>query len=97
MSIVAAYFSKDHEEKALVECKEKLNPLTKQHIPAGIKVRHIIACGTAYEEILNLSKKIKCDLIVLGSHRPKAQDFFLGPNSARIVRHAYCSVLVVRG
>jgi nucleotide-binding universal stress UspA family protein len=96
MSIVAAYFPKDHEEKALAECKEKLHAFTKEHIPDGIKVQHIIACGTAYEEILNLSKKIKCDLIVLGSHRPKAQDFFLGPNSARIVRHADCSVLVVR-
>ena len=80
-----------------MECKEKLNAFNKENIPAGIKVRHIIACGTAYKEILNLSKKIKCDLIVLGSHRSKAQDFFLGPNSARIVRHAYCYVLVVRG
>ena len=80
-----------------MECKEKLNAFTKEHITAGIKVRHIIACGTAYEEILNLSKKIKCDLFVLGSQRPKAQDFFLGPNSARILRHAYCSALVVRG
>ena len=40
-----------------MECKEKLNAFNKEHIPAGIKVRHIIACGTAYEEILNLSKR----------------------------------------
>ena len=80
-----------------MECKEKLHAFTKGHIPGGIRVQHIIACGTAYEEILNPSKKIKCDLIVLGSHRPKAQDFSLGPNSARIVRHADCSVLVFRG
>ena len=80
-----------------MECKEKLNAFNKEHIPAGIKVRHIIACGTAYEEILNLSKKIKCDLIVLGHNRPKAQNFFLDPHTVRIVRHADCSVLVIRG
>jgi len=96
MSIVAAYFPKDHEDKALAECKKKLHAFTKEHIPDGINVQHINACGTAYEEILNLSKKIKCDLIVLGYHRTKAQGFFLDPHSVRIVRHADCSVLVVR-
>lgn len=96
MTIVANYFPKDHEEKAIADCNEQLHAFTKEHIPADINVQHIVACGTAYEEILSLSEKVKCDLIVLGSHRPKAQDFFLGPNSARIVRHAKCSVLVVR-
>ena len=96
MSIVVAYFLKYHEEKALAECKEKRHVFTKGHIPDGIKVQQIIACGTAYEEILNLSKKIKCDLIVLGHNRPKAQNFFLDSHSVRIVRHADCSVLVIR-
>ena len=96
MSIVAAYFPKDHEKKALAECNDKLHAFTKEHIPAEVPVQHIVACGTAYEEILSMSEKINCDLIVLGSHRPEMKDFLLGPNSARIVRHANCSVLVVR-
>ena len=37
------------------------------------------------------------DLIVMASHRPELKDYLLGPNSARVVRHAECSVLVVRG
>ena len=36
------------------------------------------------------------DQIVIGAHRPAVSDFLLGPNTARIVRHAECSVNVVR-
>ncbi len=32
----------------------------------------------------------------IGSHRPELKDYLLGPNAARVVRHANCSVLVVR-
>ena len=36
------------------------------------------------------------ELIVIGSHRPEMQDYLLGPTAAKVVRHAKCSVLVVR-
>ena len=36
------------------------------------------------------------DLIVVGSHRPVMSDYLLGLNTKTIVRHAQCSVLVVR-
>jgi universal stress protein F len=36
------------------------------------------------------------DLIVTGSHKPGAQDLFLGSTAARVVRRASCSVHVVR-
>jgi nucleotide-binding universal stress UspA family protein len=36
------------------------------------------------------------DLIVVGSHRPVMSDYLLGSNAKTIVRHAQCSVLVVR-
>ena len=45
---------------------------------------------------LSVAKQISCDLIVMASHRPGAKDFLLGPNAARVVRHANCSVTVVR-
>ena len=35
-------------------------------------------------------------LIVIGAHRPDLKDYLLGPHAARVVRHAECSVLVVR-
>jgi len=33
---------------------------------------------------------------VLASHRPDLKDYLLGPNAARVVRHADRSVFVVR-
>ena len=43
-----------------------------------------------------MADETNADLIVMASHRPELKDFLLGPNAARVVRHANCSVLVVR-
>ncbi|MCH7935649.1 MAG: aminotransferase class III-fold pyridoxal phosphate-dependent enzyme [Proteobacteria bacterium] len=56
----------------------------------------VVRVGNVYEEILKLAGEISCDLIVMASHQPKLEDYLLGPNAARVVRHATCSVLVVR-
>ena len=50
----------------------------------------------AAEGIVEEAKARNCDLIVMASHNPVLKDYLLGPNSARVVRHADCSVLVVR-
>lgn len=46
--------------------------------------------------ILEYAKNIGADLIVIASHRPGLQDYFLGSTAARVVRHAQCAVLVHR-
>ena len=38
----------------------------------------------------------QADLIIIASHKPGFQDYFLGSTAAKVVRHAPCSVLVVR-
>ncbi len=49
-----------------------------------------------YAEILRVAEEVGADLIVIGSHRPAMKDYLLGTNAGRVVRHARCSVLVVR-
>jgi nucleotide-binding universal stress UspA family protein len=39
---------------------------------------------------------VKADLIVIGSHHPNWSTYLIGSNATKIVRHALCSVLVVR-
>ena len=56
----------------------------------------MIAEGTIYERIIHCAEKTSADLIIMGAHRPELKDYLLGPNAARVVRHAECSVLVVR-
>lgn len=46
--------------------------------------------------ILEYAKEMGADLIVIASHRPGLEDYFLGSTAARVVRHADCSVLVDR-
>ncbi len=96
MSIVGSFFPANFEHQALKQAGEALHKWVADHIPGDIHVQHIVAHGTAYEEILRVSEEITCDLIVMASHRPKAEDYLIGPNAARVVRHANCSVLVVR-
>ncbi len=96
MSIVSQYFPKGFEEKSLAEAAKQLDEFIAKSIPSEIDSQAIVANGTVYEEILRTAERIGCDLIVMASHRPELKDYLLGPNAARVVRHAGCSVLVVR-
>ncbi|MEE9453217.1 MAG: universal stress protein [Paracoccaceae bacterium] len=98
MSMVGSFFEAGHTDKAIAKAKEALNDFTESVLGADSndKVRHIVAMGSAYEEILKIAKKAGSDLIVIGAHKPDFKDYLLGPNAARVVRHSDCSVYVVR-
>ena len=55
-----------------------------------------VETGGIYASILAIAERRGADLIVLASHRPAMRDYLLGSNAGRVVRHAKCSVLVVR-
>ena len=97
-TVVGAYF-KDHDvSTAKDNAAELLNEFAKDVLGEDTNkaVRHIVAIGSVYEEVLKTAELSKAELIVLGASRPDLKDFLLGPNAARIVRHAGCSVYVVR-
>lgn len=60
----------------------------------GAKVE--VVEGNAATRILDRAEKLGIDCIVIASHRPGLRDWFLGSTAARVVRHAPCSVLVLR-
>ena len=55
-----------------------------------------VRMGGVYPEILAEAESWGADLIVIGSHRPAMMTYLLGSNAKTVVRHAKCSVLVVR-
>ena len=59
-------------------------------------VEHYVETGSIYGGILAVADRTGTDLIVLSSHRPEMKDYLLGANASRVVRHARCSVFVVR-
>lgn len=64
---------------------------------AGLSVTPVLQEGDARSQIIDVAKDWHADLIVLGSHgRMDLQRFLLGSVSEAVVRHAHCSVEIVR-
>ena len=71
---------------------------------AGVKseglrtTRTKITTGVPWHEILELAKGATADLIVMGTHgRTGLKHVLIGSVAEKVVRHATCDVLVVRG
>ena len=57
----------------------------------------IVERGNPVEEIINQSKKLNCDLIVMGTHgHGTLEDAMIGSTARRVVRRSKMPVLVVR-
>ena len=52
--------------------------------------------GAVGAGIIELAMQVEADLIVLASHKPGVKDYLIGANALHVVRHAPCSVFVVR-
>lgn len=63
---------------------------------SGIAMDVEVRTGHPYKTILEVAEEKGVDLIIVASHRPGLQDYFLGSTAAKVVRHATCSVLVIR-
>ncbi|RVU83542.1 universal stress protein [Leucothrix sargassi] len=97
-SLVSDFFQDKHREKFMAEAKVTLKAQVAKVIGDELdqKVRHIVACGKTYQEVLKAAEKADSSMIVVGAHKPDFSDYLLGANAARIIRHSKCSVHVVR-
>lgn len=80
-------------DKSLESARDDLKAIATA---GGRKMDVEIRTGHSYNTILDVAEEKNADLIVVASHRPGLQDYFLGSTAAKVVRHAKCSVLVVR-
>jgi nucleotide-binding universal stress UspA family protein len=92
MEYVPLEFDKTQEERAI---------RALEGIGAGLafpkeSMSHAVRFGGIYVEILAEADEWGADLIVVGSHRPSMSTYLIGSNAKTIVRHAKCSVLVIR-
>lgn len=55
-----------------------------------------VTTGKPGVKIAHFARDRGCDLIIVGSHHPSAQDYFLGSTASRVARRAPCSVLIIR-
>ena len=80
-------------EKSTQSALQKLEALAAS---SGIEVEVEVRVGHPYKTILEVANEKSVELIVVASHQPELQNYFLGSTAAKVVRHATCSVLVVR-
>ncbi|MDU8925879.1 universal stress protein [Alisedimentitalea sp. MJ-SS2] len=56
----------------------------------------VVIEGHSGRSILDYAKEKWSDCIIIASHRPGLQDYFLGSTASHVVRHAGCAVHVIR-
>ena len=83
-------------EKMIDEAAARLNAIIDELVPQDLKPHSTVGHGNVFGEILRIARDTGTELIVMASHRPEMKDYLIGSNAARVVRHATCSVLVVR-
>ncbi len=96
LPMVGQFFAEGYEAKLRQHAAKQLKDFAVAQVPDAIESRRIVAEGKIYREILKAAEVIKADLIVMGAHRPELAEYLLGPNADKVVRHAKCSVMVVR-
>lgn len=93
---VATFFPDDANERLMQQAATDLQRWTDEHAPPGIEVHRLVAQGPVHREVIAAAEKVGADLIVMASHKPGLADYLLGANAAHVMRHAGCSVMVVR-
>ncbi len=56
----------------------------------------LLVTGHAGRTIVDHAQEHGTDCIIVASHKPGLEDYFLGSTAARVVRHAPCAVHVIR-
>lgn len=95
-SLVASFFPRDFEKKALAHTQEALHVVVEPALPEGLAHQFITAHGRVYSEICKMAKKVNADLVVMSSHKPARRDKLIAPNAQQVLLHCPVSVLVVR-
>lgn len=76
---------------------QRFSVLKKKPYLDGIKVHETVEFHKAFDGIMEIGKKKKCDLIVMGSHGVSGlQEMFIGSNTEKVVRHSEIPVLVIK-
>ncbi|WP_321469984.1 universal stress protein [Halarcobacter sp.] len=83
---------KHYNHDAFIELKK----IAKKHSLPEDRVTFNIRDGSAHREILEEARRIKADAIVMMATKPGLGSYFISSTSERVMRHAACSVFVIR-
>jgi len=89
----ASYYLEPGQEQKVLKIAEEG---VIERIGEAKDAEPVVLTGHPGRTISEYADSIGADCIIVGSHKPGMKDFFLGSTAARIVRHAPCSVHVLR-
>ncbi len=92
-SSILVYLEEDADEKGRLKAKAHLAERVKDEVGVSAILLKGQSAGRTITEYANTHG---ADCIVIASHQPGMKDFFLGSTAARVVRHAHCTVHVLR-
>ena len=86
-------------DKVVAETKRRLEQVPiKAGVASELVEKILVRNGKPHWEITNAAQTLKVDLIVISTHGYSGlAHVFMGSTAERVVRHAECPVLVVRG
>lgn len=88
--------SSEAVKQAQDDTKQKVKKLFKKYVPETLRGKCRLSKGVVYDAILDEAKKIKPEVILVAAGRPGLSSYLLGSNAEKILRHAQCSVFVIR-
>jgi universal stress protein A len=87
-----------HVDAAELEARENLELFAQELSNQGVKVQPYLRVGFPFDEIVQMANHFDVDLIIIGSHgRSGISRLLVGSTAERVVEHAQCPVLVVKG
>lgn len=96
LEFIPAYVSFQIPEDILDRSREDMERQTKGWAEQLPNASAVVVSGHAGTTIVDYASDNGIDCIVLASHKPGFENLFLGSTADRVVRHAQCSVHVIR-
>jgi len=96
LGMVEEYFPEGWIKEISAKTLAELKKIIQENVPSEIQPTILIDRGVIYQVILDYVAKYDIDLIVMSANHPSRKDYLLGPNVARVARHAEVSVLIRR-
>jgi len=96
MEVIPDYVSTEIPRDVLARTRRDVETSLAQAAKALPNAVPMLISGNAGRAIVDYANENDIDCIVVASHRPGFEDLFLGSTASRVVRHAKCSVHVIR-
>ncbi|MBO6755887.1 MAG: universal stress protein [Roseibium sp.] len=96
-SFVASQLPEGFQDAELTETRNMLAGVAERMGLDDGKVTTEAQIGYVDNAVIEVAQDCGADLIVMTSHKPGFSTYFIGSHAAHIVRHAPCSVMVLRG